>query len=66
MNVKIEVITNPEFIARIQAKSERAPERDTPGGVECWRDKNGHTEHYFVGGAYWHSLSWIPGIAEKS
>lgn len=55
--MKAEVITDPEFIAAIQAKSVRAPHRDTPG-CECWQE--GRTDHYFIGGAYWRSDYWLP------
>jgi hypothetical protein len=56
--MQAEVFTDPELIALIQARSVRAPERDVPGGITCWRQ--GNVEHYFLHGAYWHSIPWIP------
>lgn len=56
--MKAYVIADPEFVAAIQARSVRAPERDTPGGVECWRE--GSKEHYFIDGAYWRTDCRIP------
>jgi len=57
----VEVITDLDFIARIKAKSERAPERDVPDSeIECWRDSSRCVEHFFLRGAYWHSIPYIP------
>ena len=57
--MKVEVITDTDFIARIKAKSVRAPERDVPSsGIECWREYN--VEHFFLRGAYLHSIPMIP------
>lgn len=55
--MKVQVIRDPEFIAAIQARSERAPERDH-GDLTCWREYG--KEHYFLHGAYWHTLPHIP------
>ena len=54
-----QVNTDPELIARVKSRSVRAPERDVPPDLECWREGSSN-EHYFLRGAYLHTLAWIP------
>lgn len=56
--MKVQVITDPVFIANIKGKSTRAPERDVPGGITCWRE--GNVEHFFLHDAYLHSIPYLP------